>query len=131
MKLSILPEKITVKRKPEYWVSLYYENETVGKYIFSELTDDLERFIGILQDISKRYKIENGKFCCYFSDELNRMFDEDHETYDFLMYLNSHNYCYDLVNEDNEFEYAFMEFKVEYIDENGDWHNIKIESDEK
>ena len=64
-----------------------------------------------------------------FSDELDRMFKEDHEAYDFLAYLNSHNYCYDLVSEDNEFEYAFMEFKVEYIDENGDWHNVKIEND--
>lgn len=129
MKLNILPEKTIVKRKPEYWVSLYYENETVGKYIFSEATYDLKRFIEILQDISKKYEIENGKFCCYFSDELDRMFKEDHEAYDFLAYLNSHNYCYDLVSEDNEFEYAFMEFKVEYIDENGDWHNVKIEND--
>lgn len=129
MKLNILPEKITVKRKPEYWVILKYEDGTVGKYIFPEHTSDLERFIGILQDISRRYT-EDGKLCCYISHELNRMFDEDHEAYDFLLYINSCNYCYDLVcenKEDSEFEWPLIEFRIEYIDENGDWHKVEIE----
>ena len=124
MKLNILPALPPEPKEigPKYVITLEYMiGDADGDYYevaeYSEFTPDMERFIRILQEIDKKCKDDFG---CYF-EELGPRFFDNKDDYKFFIEHPG------VIFEHMQHPIKYEDFYVSYLDENGLWHDIKIE----
>lgn len=133
MKLNILPAIIKKEVGPKYRITIdYYEYDGFNIFSKSEtflnLTPEIEKFIRLLRIIDENYfKAKKDYDKLWFGDYDCSIFSNPLEDSVFLRNF-EFNGIYLIQNcVDDGLDISYKCFHIEYLDENGDWHNVEIE----